>query len=170
LPEAITLPFVILGVMTIAGAAAALTLRNLVHCVLALSVAFAGLAGLYLCLSAQFLGFAQVLVYVGAVAILIVFAVMLTRGAEESSQLKISASRGTGIVIAACVFGVLGWTVLSSAVTRNALQTRPEATVKQIGTSLMTEFALPLEVIGLLLTAALVGAVTIAMKERRRAR
>jgi NADH:ubiquinone oxidoreductase subunit 6 (subunit J) len=170
LPEAITLPFVILGVMTIAGAAAALTLRNLVHCVLALSVAFAGLAGLYLCLSAQFLGFAQVLVYVGAVAILIVFAVMLTRGAEESSQLKMSAARGTGIVIAACVFGVLGWTVLSSAVTQNAMQTRPEATVKEIGTSLMTAFALPLEVIGLLLTAALVGAVTIAMKERRRAR
>lgn len=170
MPEAITLPFVILGAMTIAGAATALSLRNLVHCVLALTVAFAGLAGLFLCLSAQFLGFAQVLVYVGAVAILIVFAVMLTRGAEDSSQLKISASRGAGIVIAACVFGVLGWTVLSSAVTRNTPQTRPEATVKQIGTSLMTEFALPLEVIGLLLTAALVGAVTIAMKERRRAR
>jgi NADH-quinone oxidoreductase subunit J len=55
-------------------------------------------------------------------------------------------------------------------VTHRAVQSRPEATVKEIGTSLMTQFALPLEVIGLLLTAALVGAVTIAMKDRRRAR
>jgi NADH-quinone oxidoreductase subunit J len=164
------LPFAILGVMTIAGAAAALTLRNLVHCVLAVTVAFAGLAGLYLSLSAQFLGFAQVLVYVGAVAILIVFAVLLTRGAEHTTSLKLSASRMTGIVIAVCVFGVLGWTVLSSVVTRNAVETPPEATVREMGHVLMTEFALPLEVVGLLLTAALVGAVTIAVKERRGAR
>jgi NADH-quinone oxidoreductase subunit J len=55
-------------------------------------------------------------------------------------------------------------------VTHGADPARPVSTVKEIGASLMTEFALPLEVIGLLLTAALVGAVTIAMKERRRAR
>ena len=170
MPQEITLPFAILGVMSIAGAAAALTLRNLVHCVLALVVAFSGLAGLYLCLSAQFLGFAQVLVYVGAVAILIVFAVLLTRSAEQTSHLRPSLAWGSGIFVAACVFGVLGWTVLSSAATKNSVEVRPEATVKQIGTALMTEFVLPLEVIGLLLTAALVGAVTIAMKERRRAR
>jgi NADH-quinone oxidoreductase subunit J len=158
------------GAVTIAGAAAALTLRNLVHCVLAVTVSFAGLAGLYLCLSAQFLGFAQVLVYVGAVAILIVFAVLLTRSVEQTSHLRPSLSRGSGIIVAACVFGVLGWTVLSSAVTKNALETQPEATVKEMGRALMTEYALPLEVIGLLLTAALVGAVTIAIKERRRTR
>ena len=170
MPDEITLLFAILGAVTIAGAAAALTLRNLVHCVLALVVAFAGLAGLYLCLSAQFLGFAQVLVYVGAVAILVVFAVLLTRGAEQAMPFKISVSWVSGIVVAVCVFDVLAWTVLSSAVTKNALETRPEATVKDMGHALMTEYVLPLEVIGLLLTVALVGAVTIAMKERRRTR
>ena len=72
----VTLPFLILGVLTIVGAAAALTLRNLVHCVLALMLAFVGLAGLYLQLDAQFIGFAQILVYIGAVAILIVFAIL----------------------------------------------------------------------------------------------
>ena len=57
-------------------------LKNTVHCALALTVAFAGLALLYLELDAQFAGFAQILVYIGAVAILVVFAILLTRGSE----------------------------------------------------------------------------------------
>src|SRR5216110_977453 len=74
--------FIILGLLTLAGAVAAMSLRNLVHCALALTVAFAGLAALYLQLDAQFVGFAQILVYIGAVAILIVFALLLTRGSD----------------------------------------------------------------------------------------
>ena len=89
-----TLPFSILGALTIAGAAAALTLRNLVHCVLALTLAFVGLAGLYLQLGAQFVGFAQILVYVGAVAILIVFAILLTRGTEPIFSVELFRPHG----------------------------------------------------------------------------
>ena len=73
-----TLLFLILAVMTLAGAVAAMTLRMLVHSVLALTIAFAGLAALYILLGAQFVGLAQILVYVGAVAILIVFAIFYT--------------------------------------------------------------------------------------------
>ena len=120
--EAITLPFVILGAVTIAGAAAALALRNLVHCVLAVTVAFAGLAGLYLCLSAQFLGFAQVLVYVGAVAILVVFAVLLTRSSDEVAKIKITGARVSGAAVAACVAVVLAWAIGGSAVTHRAAE------------------------------------------------
>jgi NADH-quinone oxidoreductase subunit J len=65
------------------------------------------------------------------------------------------------------VFGVLAWTVRSSVAARQSTPPQPEATVKQIGNALMSRFALPLEVIGLLLTAALVGAVTIAMQDKR---
>ena len=161
------LTFAILGGLTVVGAVAALTLRNLVHCVLALTLAFAGLAGLYLQLSAQFIGFAQVLVYVGAVAILIVFAVLLTRGAELASQPIVVSSWVWSCLVAAAVFAVLAWAIHSSAVGRYASSPQPEATVKQVGNALMSGFALPLEVIGLLLTAAMVGAVTIAMQERR---
>ncbi len=85
-----TLPFLILAVMTLAGAMAAMTLRKLVHCALALSVSFVGLAGLYLDLGAQFVGLAQVLVYVGAVVILIVFVILLTR-TEELARAEKSA-------------------------------------------------------------------------------
>jgi NADH-quinone oxidoreductase subunit J len=166
-PGEVTLPFFILGVLTIAGAAAALTLRNLVHCVLALMLAFLGLAGLYLQLGAQFIGFAQILVYIGAVAILIVFAVLLTRGAESPLQSIVSPSWLVSSLVSVTVFGVLAWTIYSSVAARQASTPQPEVTVQQIGNALMSRFALPLEVIGLLLTAALVGAVTIAMQEKQ---
>lgn len=162
-----TLSFFILGVLTIVGAAAALTLRNLVHCVLALMLAFVGLAGLFLQLDAQFIGFAQILVYVGAVAILIVFAILLTRGAESPSQSIVSPAWAASGTVSIAVFGVLAWTIRSSMATRHAIPSQPEATVKQIGDALMSRFALPLEVIGLLLTAALIGAVTIAMQDKK---
>src|SRR5215475_2898681 len=102
-----TWPYIILALLTIASAVAAMTLRNLVHCALALAITFAGLAAFYLQLDAQFVGFAQVLVYVGAVAILIVFAILLTRGSEPPQQSIFSSSWAFGAVIAAAVFGVL---------------------------------------------------------------
>jgi NADH-quinone oxidoreductase subunit J len=163
----VILPFFILSVLTIVGAAAALTLRNLVHCVLALMLAFLGLAGLYLHLDAQFLGFAQILVYVGAVAILIVFAILLTRGVASPSEPIVSPSWATSSVVSVVVFGVLAWTIRSSVATRHSIPLQPEVSVKEIGNALMSRFALPLEVVGLLLTAALVGAVTIAMQDKR---
>ena len=164
------LTIAILGVLTIGGAVAALTLRSLVHCVLALTLSFLGLAGFYLQLSAQFIGFAQVLVYVGAVAILVVFAVLLTRGAEPTSESVFSSSWLWSCIVSVAVFGVLVWTIRSSAVTRCELPLQPEATVKQIGDALMSRYALPLEMIGLLLTVALIGAVTIAMREKQETR
>jgi NADH-quinone oxidoreductase subunit J len=136
---------------------------------LALVLAFVGLAGLFLLLDAQFIGFAQILVYVGAVAILIVFAILLTRGTESSSQSIASPSWFVSSVVAATVFGVLAWTIRSS-VTSQRQPPQLEVTVKQIGDALMSRFALPLEVIGLLLTAALVGAVTIAIQDKQGAK
>ncbi len=73
----------ILAVVTLVGACAAMMLRGLVHCALALAVAFAGIGTLYLYLGAQFLGLAQLLVYVGAIAVLIVFVILLTRGGDS---------------------------------------------------------------------------------------
>jgi NADH-quinone oxidoreductase subunit J len=138
-----------------------------VHCVLALVLAFVGLAGLYLQLGAQFIGFAQVLVYVGAVAILVVFAVLLTRGAESGLQSIVSPSWLPSLVVAALVFGIFAWTIHSSVASGGPAPPQPNVTVKRIGEALMSRFVLPLEVIGLLLTAALVGAVTIAVREKK---
>ena len=80
--RAMSFVFYLLAAITVAGGLAAMLLKNTVHCALALTVAFAGLALLFLNLDAQFAGFAQILVYIGAVAILVVFAILLTRGSE----------------------------------------------------------------------------------------
>jgi NADH-quinone oxidoreductase subunit J len=138
-----------------------------VHCVLALTLGLVGLALLYLELGAQFVGFTQVLVYVGAVAILAVFAIMMTRGAEPAANHEHSSFRISGALIAAIAFAVLAWALASGTKTMSASLPQPEVSVSQIGVALMHRFVLPLEVIGLLLTAALVGAGVIAMDEPR---
>src|SRR3989454_1325620 len=112
---------IILALLTLVGAVAAMSLRNLVHCALALTVAFAGLAALYLQLDAQFVGFAQILVYIGAVAILIVFAILLTRGSEAPQQSILSPSWIAGLAVAAAVFGLLAFTITSSSVSQRSL-------------------------------------------------
>lgn len=161
-----TLPFAIIAVLTLASAVAAMSLRNLVHCALALTVTFAGLAAFYMQLDAQFVGFAQVLVYIGAVAILIVFAILLTHRGEPPRPSIFSATWVVGVSIAVAVFGVIGGLVLSSQAVTRKVPPPPDISVRQIGEQLMTRFILPLEVIGLLLTAALIGAVIIAMHEK----
>lgn len=157
--------FLILAALTTLSAIAAVAMRNLVHCALALTVTFTGLAGLYLRLDAQFVGFAQVLVYIGAVAILIVFTILLTRGSEPTGRSLFSSSWFVGLGVAACVFGVLCRVILSSKSLARELPMASPVTVRQIGDQLMSRYVLPLELLGLLLTAALIGAVIIAMRE-----
>jgi NADH:ubiquinone oxidoreductase subunit 6 (subunit J) len=167
-------PFLILAAVTLVGAAAAMLFRGLVHCALALAVAFAGIGALYLSLGAQFLGLAQLLVYVGAIAVLIVFVILLTRGGDSDSP-PLSRARWpiTGLMVAMAIFAILAWAVLHSFAihlpgTPASLFIAgqvPRATTRQLGTALMGGYVLPLEVIGLMLTAALIGAVIVAMKE-----
>jgi len=158
--------FYLLAALTIAGGLATVLLKHLVHAALAVTVAFAGLALLYLQLDAQFAGFAQILVYIGAVAILIVFAILLTRGAELPKGGVFSRSWFAGLVIAAAVFAVLAWAVLESVRAVPQQSTAPAVTVHDIGNALMGRYVLPLEIAGLLLTAATVGAVIVAMHEK----
>jgi NADH-quinone oxidoreductase subunit J len=149
----------ILAAVTLSGAVAAMMLRNLVHCALALTIAFAGLATLYLSLDAQFAGLAQLLVYVGAIAILIVFAILLTPSSSEAdlkSTSRISSSGLVGVALALGVFAILAWSISRSNIgPPMGLASAPEATMLQIGNALMQRYALPLEVIGLMLTAAM---------------
>jgi NADH-quinone oxidoreductase subunit J len=161
-----TLSFLFLAAITIVGTAAAMSLRNLVHCVLSLTLGLVGLAFLYLNLGAQFVGFTQVLVYVGAVAILAVFAIMMTRSAEPGEHREPSF-RFSGALIAVAVFAVIAWVVFSGTKRLPGSVPQPEVSVNQIGTALMHSYVLPLEIVGVLLTAALVGAAVIAMDEVR---
>ena len=158
--------FYVLAALTVAGGLAAMLLKNTVHCALALTVAFAGLALLFLELDAQFAGFAQILVYIGAVAILVVFAILLTRGSETPKDGVFSHTWLAGLAVAAAVFAVLGWAVLQAAPLLPGASPAPVVTVQQIGDALMGRFVLPLEIVGVLLTAAMIGAVIVALHEK----
>jgi NADH-quinone oxidoreductase subunit J len=160
--------FYLIAALTLAGGLAAMLLKNTVHCALALTVAFAGLALFFLNLDAQFAGFAQILVYIGAVAILVVFAILLTHGSETPKDGVFSKHWFAGLAIAAGVFAVLGWAVLGSAASLPHEAAVPAVTVHDIGNALVGRYVLTLEIVALLLTAATIGAVIVAMHEKER--
>jgi NADH-quinone oxidoreductase subunit J len=155
--------FLVIAIITLSGALAAATLRKLIHAALCLVIAFVGLAASFFLLGAEFVGFVQVFVYVGAVAVLIVFTILLTRR-------EVNGTRGInwgGAVVALAVFGGLLWTILKTkSLAIPAPQIEP-LTVKRIGEVLMTDFVWPLQCVGLVLTAALIGALVLVMEEKR---
>ena len=166
--------FYIISGLSVAGALAAVLLKNTVHCALALTIAFAGVALMFLELDAQFAGFAQILIYIGAVAILVVFAILLTRGSETPKDTVYSRKPVVGLVTAAGIFAMLGWAVLRSQQflpgSGGTPTATPPVTVMDIGNALMGRYVLPLEIVALLLTAALIGAVIVAMHEKEGAK
>jgi NADH-quinone oxidoreductase subunit J len=155
--------FLVIAIITLSGAFAAATLRKLIHAALCLVIAFVGLAASFFLLGAEFVGLVQVFVYVGAVAVLIVFTILLTRR-------EVNGTRGInwgGAIVALAVFGGLLWTILKTkSLAIPAPQIEP-LTVKRIGEVLMTDFVWPLQCVGLVLTAALIGALVLVMEEKR---
>ena len=158
-----SIAFLVIAIITLSGALAAATLRKLIHAALCLVIAFVGLAASFFLLGAEFVGLVQVFVYVGAVAVLIVFTILLTRR-------EVNGTRGInwgGAVVALAVFGGLLWTILKTkSLAIPAPQIEP-LTVKRIGEVLMTDFVWPLQCVGLVLTAALIGALVLVMEEKR---
>jgi NADH:ubiquinone oxidoreductase subunit 6 (subunit J) len=154
-------PFLAISVLTLTGALAAAMLPKLIHAALAFAITFVGVAAFYFLLGAEFVGLVQVFVYIGAVAVLIVFTILLTRRDAE----RIRGFNWAGVLAAIAVFGGLLWAVL----TTSSLQSNapPKAiTVKQVGEALMTQYVWPLQCAGILLTVALLGALILAMEEK----
>ena len=155
--------FLVIAIITLSGALASATLRKLIHAALCLVIAFVGLAASFFLLGAEFVGLVQVFVYVGAVAVLIVFTILLTRR-------EVNGTRGInwgGAVVALAVFGGLLWTILRTKSLAIAAPQIEPLTVKRIGEVLMTDFVWPLQCVGLVLTAALIGALVLVMEEKR---
>ena len=155
------LVFIILAVITLVSAVLTVTLRNIVHAALALVGAFFGVAGIYLLLEAEFLAVVQVLIYVGAISVLILFAIMLTRGLMQSTQSSLNSQWELAAVVAAALFGGMAivaiaapWSLGSASITADL--------VPQLGKLLVTTYVLPFEVVSVLLLGALVGALMIA--------
>ena len=158
-----TAAFIIITVLTLSAALAAATLPQLIHATLAFAVAFIGVAAFYFLLGAEFVGLVQVFIYVGAVAVLIVFTILLTRRDPEKDH----GFNWTGVIIAILVFGGLVWSILKTPAVAIGAPKIEALTVKRIGETLMTDYVWPLQCVGLLLTGALIGALILVMEEKR---
>jgi len=157
-----TVAFIVIAILTLTGALAAATLQKLMHAALSLVVAFVGLAAFFFLLGAEFVGLVQVFVYIGAVAVLIVFTILLTRR-DAATPDKFNWG---GVVIAIAVFSGLVWAILLTPTLSIAPPQIEALTVKRIGEVLMTDYVWPLQCVGLVLTAALIGALILVMEEK----
>ena len=162
----------VIAILTLAAAATALALRNLIHSALWLVLAWSGVAAFYLWAGAEFLAFAQVLIYVGAISVVVLFAVLLTRrlsGADGGRPPAAAGRAVAGVLTGAVVAGVLGRAVLNAKLAAPP-PAAPVLTVRQLGGQLMGAHAGALLAVGVILTAALIGAVVIAAADADRGR
>ena len=151
--------FYILSTVAVLGALISVRRRNLVHGVFALMMFFAALAGIFLLLLAEFIAAVQILVYIGAVGIMLLFAIMLTECVTGDDGRRVAARGGFwGLAAAVAVFVFLLLPAIQEADLPESTQSI-QPSVKALGHKLMDPYVVTLEVLALLLTAALVGAV-----------
>jgi NADH-quinone oxidoreductase subunit J len=153
--------FIVIAILTLGAAVAAATLPKLMHAALSFALAFVGVAAFFFLLGAEFVGLVQVFVYIGAVAVLIVFTILLTRR-------DVGKERGfnwSGVVVAVAVFAGLLRAILKTPMLSIAAPPIEALTVKRIGEVLMADYVWPLQCVGLVLTSALIGALILVMEE-----
>lgn len=155
--------------LILASAAVAITRTNLIHAALWLVVTWFGIALFFLWAGAQFLGLAQVLVYVGAVSMIVLFAMLLTRqGRHFAKAVSAGLERRiiSGVLIVFTVFGILSGCILGTSLPDLGHTAAPAVPVAALGHSLMNQHAIALLAVGALLTVALIGAVFIAASDK----
>jgi len=154
--------FWMLAVMTVGAAVMVVAVRNLIYAVLFLILSFIGVAGLYLTLSADFVAIAQILIYAGAVSVLILFAVLLTpRAARDNAETFLQVP---GLVLAALVGVTIGAIALVTDWNEAARGAFPE-TAGAIGEALLDKYVLPFEIASVILLVAMIGAIVLVRED-----
>jgi NADH-quinone oxidoreductase subunit J len=157
--------FWFLAVVIAFSALRVVTSSNVIHAALYLVGTLMGAAGLYILLLAEFVAWVQVLVYVGAVVVLMLFGLMLTKAPIGKGKFD-NDQRPLAAICAVAVFGVTAWIMVDAfRGQRIDLTTNVRATAEDLGDVIFSEFVLPFEVVSVLLLAALVGAVVIARRD-----
>lgn len=151
-----------LAALTLGAAAMIILVRNLLHAVLFLILSLIGMAGLFITLSADFVAVVQVLIYAGAIAVLMIFAVMLTPLSSRDNAgniLRLPALVLSGLVAAGVAFVAIetDW--------REAARGSFDTTAAAIGEALVSPFVLPFEIASVLLVAAMVGAIVLVRED-----
>ncbi len=162
--DASAIIFYAFGALAVVGAIGVVSARNVVHSALLLVLSLVMVAGVFFVLQADFLGLVQILIYAGAVAVVVLFGLMLTKVGRETNALD-NSQKPLALIAAAVFLGTLVYTIITTEWlhSSNAIQ-RIDAYA--IGKSLFTTWAIPFEVASLVLLVALIGAVVIATGDR----
>lgn len=155
--------FLFVGIVMAIAAVRLVTTKNLVHGALYLVVTLLGAAVVFLLTLAEFVAWVQVLIYVGAVIVLILFGLMLTKAPIGRTALD-NDRRGAALFVSTLIFGITSY-VLWTAFDGKTIDVNQGPTTAQLGNELFTRFVLPFEVVSVLLLAALVGAVVLAKRD-----
>ncbi|MEU9552062.1 NADH-quinone oxidoreductase subunit J [Streptomyces werraensis] len=166
-PTGVEIAFLLVGLVTLGAAVVTVTTRQLVHAALWLVVALGGLAVEYLLLTAEFIAWVQVLIYVGSVVVLLLFGLMLTRAPIGRSPDADSGNRWVALTVAVAAAAALVWVVVDAfRTTWIDLDGAPSGTTEVTGAGLFQHWVLPFEALSVLLLAALVGAIVLSRKAK----
>lgn len=164
-PTGVEIAFLLVGLVTFGAALVTVTTKQLVHAALWLVLALGGLAVEYLLLTAEFIAWAQVLIYVGSVVVLLLFGLMLTKAPIGRSPDADSGNRWAALAVAVAAAAALVWVVVDAfRATWMELDGPAAGSTAVTGASLFQNWVLPFEALSVLLLAALVGAIVLSRK------
>ncbi|MFD7238058.1 NADH-quinone oxidoreductase subunit J [Streptomyces syringium] len=165
-PTGVEILFVLVGIVTLGAAVVTVTTKQLVHAALWLVAALGGLAVEYLLLTAEFIAWVQVLIYVGSVVVLLLFGLMLTKAPIGRSPDADSGNRWAALAVALAAAAALVWVVVDAfRATWIDLDGAVQGSTKVSGESLFRYWVLPFEALSVLLLAALVGAIVLSRRD-----
>jgi len=158
--------FLIIAIPTVFGAFMTVTSQNIVRAVLYLVVSLAGVAALFITLGAEFVGWTVVLVYIGAVIILFLIGIMITRAplGTKSDLSHASNVKAASALLSVVLAGVIGWAMVD-AFENTMLEPFESTPTSDLADLLFTRFVIPFEVLSILLLAALIGAIALARRD-----
>jgi NADH-quinone oxidoreductase subunit J len=166
-PVGVEIAFLLVGLVTFGAAIVTVTTKQLVHAALWLVVALGGLAVEYLLLTAEFIAWVQVLIYVGSVVVLLLFGLMLTRAPIGRSPDADSGNRPVALAVAVVAAAALVWVVVDAfRTTWIDLQGPAQGSTEASGEFLFRHWVLPFEALSVLLLAALVGAIVLSRRKK----
>jgi NADH-quinone oxidoreductase subunit J len=158
--------FVVFAATLLVSALLVVTMRDIIRCGLSLTVSFASLAGIYALLGNPLIAATQVLVYIGAIAVLILFAIMLTQTKNAPARLVFQTQAWVAAVAAMVIGNVIVVTALTT--TWPGLGDRAATVTEDVARLLFHDYVLPFEIVSVLLTAAVVGGIYLARREAGR--
>ncbi len=161
--------FFILSIFVFAGAVFMLNLQRIIHMVFAMAFTFLSIAGIYVLLQAEFIAVVQVIVYTGAVSILAVFGIMMTKHhVNEEAAKPRSRYKAFVFVLIAAFLGLMVWVLQGTNWGTSNVDFDVKNQTAEIGKSLFTQYVIPFEMVSVLLLVALIGAILLAKEDKER--